>query len=147
MRSCMFFSTVDALIYIYYCLLVSATLHRVSLRGGCSSCLSPAKTGTIGSSPIIIYFYKVYLNIFNVCFFWLLSHVRSGHLLEDSVIESLFEADCLQRHQRGFRSCQRIFPVVPMQYELIIFFHLVHQSCHQSPILSPGYYFTPLFFR
>ena len=33
---------------------------------------------------------------FNVCFLWLLSHVQSGHFLEESFLEGPFKADCLQ---------------------------------------------------
>ena len=59
MRSCMFsFSgrSVDPTVYIIYFLLVIATLLGVSQRGGSSSLLYPAKTGTIGCPPILFIF-------------------------------------------------------------------------------------------
>ena len=59
-------------------------------------------------------------------FFWLLRHVRPGHLLGDSVIEGTFEADCLQLHWRGFQSCWKILLVVPARAGLNIFFCLVY---------------------
>ena len=71
-------------VYICYNYLVSATLIGVSQRGVSSSRLSPAKTGPVGFLTIIFYFNKVYLKTLDVCFRWLLNHVRSGHSLEGS---------------------------------------------------------------
>ena len=87
MRSCMFsFSgrSVDPTVYIIYFLLVIATLLGVSQRGGSSSLLYPAKTGTIGCPPILFIFTKVYFNTLDICFHQLLSHARYGNLLEGS---------------------------------------------------------------
>ena len=182
------------MVYIYYILLVRATLLGVGWQGGCSSHLYPAKIGTFGFWPLFFIFTKVYLNTlafwnnledsttilrvplsifdilrvpekaptfwniffcsydvfqrgFDVWFCCLLSRVRSGRLLEESVLENTFEDDCLQRHQRGFRSFWWIFPVVPAWAVLIILFRLIHKSCRRSPLLSTGCSFTPLFYR
>ena len=43
-------------VYIYYCLLVSLTLLVVGSRGVSSSCLSPAKTYTVGFCPLLLIF-------------------------------------------------------------------------------------------
>ena len=66
---------VNRTVYIDYCQLFSATLLGVSWLGGSSFLLCPAKTVTVGFTPIIIYFYKVYLNTLDISFIWLLSHV------------------------------------------------------------------------
>ena len=86
---------VDLMVYIDYIPLVSATLLGVGRRGGCSSLLCPAKTGTVGFPPIIIYFYKVYLNILDIFFRRLLSHVQYGHLLKGytPILRVLFSLD------------------------------------------------------
>ena len=46
----------NIMVYIYYNLLVSATLLRVGWRGGFYWLLSPSKTGTVGFPPIIVFF-------------------------------------------------------------------------------------------
>ena len=125
--------------------LVSATLLGVSPWGVCSSRLSPDKTGTGGFPPIIIYFYKVYLNNFDVCFLWILSHFWFGNLLEESVIKGPFEAGCLQLCWREFQSFRRIFPVIPTRSGLILFFRLVLWSCQRFPLFTTGLPFTLLF--
>ena len=61
-----------------------------------------------------------------------------------SVIEGLFLSHCLWHFWRGFRSGHKIFPIFPAQYGSIIFFRLIYQSFRRSPLLSPGFSFTPL---
>ena len=71
---------VDLMVYIYYPPLVSATLLGVGQQCGSSYRIFPSKTGTVGFSPNIIYFYKLYLSTLYICFLWLLSRVKYGHL-------------------------------------------------------------------
>ena len=47
---------------------------------------------------------------FGVCFFWIISHVRSRNLLEDSVIEGTFEADCIQWREPKLSENFQLFP-------------------------------------
>ena len=61
--------------------------------------------------PIIVYFYKVYLNTFDVWFFWILIRVQSGQFLEGSApfLRVLLIFWYQWRFWRVFRSDQGIF--------------------------------------
>ena len=85
----------DLMVYIIYLSLVCTVLLGVGRRNGSSSLLSPAKTGTVGFPPIVIYFYKVYLITLDIFFRWILSHVWYGHLIEESapILRVLFSFD------------------------------------------------------
>ena len=147
--------------YIYYCSLVSATLLGVSWRCGCSSHLSPDKTGTVVFQTIIVYFLKVYLNTLDVSFRWLISSVQSGHSLEGSatflrvllifwclqnsrrdclLLRVLSIIWCLQRFWRGFWSGQRVFSGFSLTGKSRASCGVFPsaRSSWRSPFLSPG---------
>ena len=86
-------------------------------RGVCSSLLCPAKTATVVFTPIIIYFYKVWLNTLDICFSWLLSHIWYGHLLKGSapILRIIFSLDVSNVFWRSPRSGQQILSISSAQ--------------------------------
>ena len=130
-------------VYIYYCSLFSVTLLGFGRQGGCSFRLSPAKTGTVWFLSIVVYFYKGVSQHLGC----LLSLASRPCLIRTFTwglsLECPFEAYCLQRHRRGFRSCWWIFIVFPARYGFFFSFRLLQQSYRGSPLLSP-YFSFPL---
>ena len=140
MRSCMFsFSgrSVDPMVYIIYFLLFIATLLGVSQRGGSSSLLYPAKTGTIGCPPILF--------IFTRCIStpWIFTFT-SFSAMSDTEIYSRdpllscgsFFLCCLWRFQRSLWSGKRIFLIASAQAGVSVPYDLIRDLCIVAGFLS-----------
>ena len=135
------------MVCIYYCSLVSATLLGVGRQGGCSSHLSPDNNVTFGFFQFF-YFYKVYINTLDACFWWLLIRVLYGHSLEGSalILRVLLIFWCLKRFWRGFQSGQVLFGgfYLTGNFRASCWGFTSGRSSWQSPLFPSGWSFSPL---
>ena len=117
-----------------YLALVRAALLGVGRRGSFSYHMFKPTIWSICNLPIGFFkFYKVYSNTFDVCWRWILSHIRSGQSLEVSApfLRVLF---CLRCFRRGFRGCRQVFLIIP--FTILIVCHVQYPRGY--PLLYPG---------